>query len=71
VSELKYVCSVYKNTYRHAFAGFAVDGLIRALRHRRAFRPPLIWWHCFTTTLVLSLWASYLVYWGLRAEIAF
>lgn len=58
------------NVAQGAFAWFAVDGLIRALRYRRAFGPRLIWWHCFATALVLSAWAGYLVYWGLRAEFA-
>ena len=58
------------NVAHGAFAWFAVDGLIRALRHHRAFGPRLIWWHCLATALVLSGWAGYLVYWGLRAEFA-
>lgn len=52
------------------FAWFAFDGLIRALRYRRSPISRLVWWHCFATSLALSAWAGYLVYWGLRAEFA-
>lgn len=52
-------------------AWFAFDGLIRALRYRRSPIRQLVWWHCFATSLALSVWAGYLVYWGLRAEFAF
>jgi hypothetical protein len=51
-----------------AFAWFAIDGLIRAVRHRRSPMLRPVWWHSFATSLVLTAWAVYLVYWGLRAE---
>jgi CubicO group peptidase (beta-lactamase class C family) len=53
-----------------ALAWFAFDGLIRALRYRCSPISRLVWWHCFATSLALSVWAGYLVYWGLRAEFA-
>jgi CubicO group peptidase (beta-lactamase class C family) len=51
-------------------AWFAFDGLIRALRYRRSPISRLVWWHCFATSFALSVWAGYLVYWGLRAAFA-
>jgi CubicO group peptidase (beta-lactamase class C family) len=64
------LASILNNLAVGAFAWFAIDGLIRALRYRRSPIRRVVWWHSFVTSLVLSVWAGYLVYWGLRAEFA-
>lgn len=50
-----------------AFLSFSVGGLIRALHYRHKPISPLVWWHAFTLSLVLSAAAGYLVYGGLRS----
>ena len=58
------------NVANVAFVSFAVGGLIRTLNSRRSPMPWLVWWHSFALALVLAVCATYLAYWGLRAEFA-
>jgi CubicO group peptidase (beta-lactamase class C family) len=53
-----------------AFTFFAIRGLSRALRRYRGPIHWTIWWHCFVTSLVLTVWAVYLSCWGLYGEFA-
>ncbi len=53
-----------------AFAFFAIRGLFRALRRHRSPVGRLVWWHSFTTSLVLTVCAVYLSYGGLRGDFA-
>jgi hypothetical protein len=48
-----------------AFAVFALLGLLLAIRHRKRQIRRLVWWHAFAASLVLSVVALYLAYWGL------
>jgi CubicO group peptidase (beta-lactamase class C family) len=54
-----------------AFAFFAIRGLLRALRRRRSQINRPVWWHAIATSFILSVWAVYLAYWGLRSDFAF
>jgi hypothetical protein len=45
-----------------AFAAFALMGLVLALRFRNR---PMVWWHAFAASLVLTVVALYMAYWGM------
>lgn len=47
-----------------AFALFAVLGLALALRFRNHGIRPLVWWHAFAASAVLTVVAAYLAFWG-------
>ncbi len=47
-----------------AFAIFAVLGLVLALRYRHRSIRRLVWWHAFAASLLLTVVACYLGYWG-------
>ena len=65
-----YLASIVYNLAHGAFLYFSIYGLMRALHLRRIATSRLVWWLSLATSLVLTLWAAYLVYWGLRAELA-
>ena len=48
-----------------AFAVFAILGLVLAVHHRNRPIHRLVWWHAFATSLVLTVVAVYLDYWGI------
>jgi len=48
-----------------AFGVFSVLGLVLALRFRGQRIRRLVWWHAFAASLVLTVVAIYLGYWGL------
>jgi hypothetical protein len=48
-----------------ALAVFAVLGLVLALRCRNRPIRRLVWWHAFAASLVLTIVALYLGYWGI------
>jgi len=64
------LASIVYNLAHGAFLYFSIYGLMRALHLRRIATSRLVWWLSLATSLVLTLWAAYLVYWGLRAELA-
>lgn len=47
-----------------AFPLLAVAGLVQAWRHRHAPIRRLVWWQAFLTSLLLTIVAIYLGYWG-------
>jgi hypothetical protein len=58
------------NVANVAFVSFAIGGLTRTLNSRRSPMPRLVWWHALALSLAMTVCATYLAYWGLRAEFA-
>jgi hypothetical protein len=50
-----------------AFPLLSLAGVIQALRHRRSGLNPVMWWHSFTTSALLSVVAIYFGIYGLWA----
>jgi CubicO group peptidase (beta-lactamase class C family) len=47
-----------------AFAVFAVLGLVLALLYRKRSLGRLVWWHALAASVLMTLVAAYLAYWG-------